>query len=168
MSNMHADHAHHAHHDTPEITNYQPLIVIISIILLVSMVLQQTSHTFMHAFMGLFFVVFAMFKFIDIKGFADGFATYDLVAARWRDYGYIYPFLELGLGLAYLSSWRPTLTYLITVLLMGVSAAGVRRGMKSGRKLQCACLGTVLKVPLSTVSLIENAGMGLMALWMLL
>jgi hypothetical protein len=34
--------------------------------------------------------------------------------------------------------------------------------------IECACLGTVLRVPLSTVALTEDLGMAVMALAMLL
>jgi hypothetical protein len=53
------------------------------------------------------------------------------------------------------------------VALMAVSAVGVFQGMKKGG-ISCACLGTALNVPLSTVSLVETVGMGVMAAAMLL
>ncbi len=166
---MDNDHAHHQQEKAEsKIKAYWPLIVILVIVLLASLALDAAEVPFMHGFMGLFLAIFAMFKFLDLKGFADGFQTYDLIAQRWRSYAYAYPFLELGLGLAYLSSFLPTLTYTATLLLMIISAAGVLRSIVSGRKIHCACLGTVLKVPLSTVSAVENIGMGLMAAIMLL
>lgn len=168
MNNMHEGHAHHHEETATGLKAYQPLIVIIGTLFFSAVALRQTGFSFMHGFMGLFFVTFAMFKFFDLKGFADGFSTYDLLAARWRGYAYAYPVIELMLGLAYLSFWHPNVTYLLTVIVMGVSAVGVFKGIRSGRKIQCACLGTILKVPLSTVSVIENVGMGLMALWMLI
>ena len=60
----------------------------------------------MHDFMGLFLVVFSMFKFFDMEGFADGFQMYDLLAKPFRPYAYVYPFIELALGLGYLAHWR--------------------------------------------------------------
>lgn len=167
MNNMHEDHVHHHEEETTGIKAYQPLIVIVATVFFSAVALRQTGFSFMHGFMGLFLVTFAMFKFFDLKGFADGFSTYDLLAARWRGYAFAYPFIELGLGLAYLSWWHPAFIYFLTVVVMGVSAFGVVRSIRSGQKIKCACLGTILKVPLSTVSVVENLGMGLMAAWML-
>jgi hypothetical protein len=53
----------------------------------------------MHDFMGFSLVEFSMFKFFNIEGFADGFQMYDLLAKPLRPYAYLYPFMELGLGL---------------------------------------------------------------------
>lgn len=151
------------------ISRYQPLIVIVGVAVLAAASLQSVwDEGFMRYFMGLFFALLAMFKLFDLRGFADGFQKYDVVAKQWRGYGYAYPCIELGLGLAYLADYGARTTYIVTIAVMAVSAAGVIREIRRGNKFQCACLGTVLKVPLSTVSIVENAGMGLMAAGMLL
>ncbi len=121
----------------------------------------------MQAFMGLFFCFFALFKLLDVRGFASGFANYDMIARRWRFYAYAYPFIELALGLAYLAGWKIEAVNIATLLLMAISAAGVIRTLASGRKLDCACLGTFIQVPLSVVTIVENAGMAVMAALML-
>ena len=58
----------------------------------------------MHDFMGFFVVVFSMFKFFNMEGFADGFQMYDLLAKPFQPYAYVYPFIELALGLGYLAA----------------------------------------------------------------
>lgn len=146
------------------ITRYQPLVVILALNALMAVAMGQDA---MRYFMGFFFVTLAMFKLFDLNGFADGFQKYDLLAKQTRAYAYVYPFLELGLGLAYLAAYQLVITQWATVVLMLVSAAGVVREIRRGNQFQCACLGTVLNVPLSTVSVVENLGMGLMAGWML-
>ncbi len=45
----------------------------------------------MHYFMGLFLVIYSMFKIFDLNGYADGFEMYDLLAKRVRAYAYMYP-----------------------------------------------------------------------------
>jgi len=115
-----------------------------------------------------FFLVFAGFKLLDIRGFANGYATYDLLAKRWYGYGFIYPFLELGLGLAYLTNFQPVWTNWITFLLLSFSGIGVALKLLRRQQFQCACLGTFLKVPLTKVTLIEDFGMAAMAGIMLL
>lgn len=153
------------------IQRYKPLLVIIATVVFSAAALALVDgriHRFMETFMGLFFVNFAMFKLIDLKGFADGFSMYDLIAKHSRIYALAFPFVELGLGLLYLMAFFPTITNILTLIFMLVSGAGVIRAIVTGDKhLQCACLGTVLNVPLSTVSVIENFGMVAMAAFML-
>ena len=157
----------------PGFTKYRPLIVIIVLILLMCAAFQFEAGSFnadmfMRHFMGLFFVIFSMFKLINIEGFQKGFRMYDILAKNYPAYGYLYPFVELALGLVYLSNFLPMVTNLITFIVMTISSIGVIKSIKSGMNLKCACLGTILNVPLSTVSVIENVGMGLMAAGMLL
>lgn len=117
----------------------------------------------MRNFMGFFLVVFSMFKFFDISGFADGFGMYDLLARRFRFYAYVHPMIELGIGLGYLARWQPAVIAAITVGVMLFGAAGVINALRKGLDLECACMGTILQVPLSTVALVEDLGMALMA-----
>ena len=117
----------------------------------------------MNQFMAGFFLVFSAFKFLDIKGFATGYATYDLLAKRFYGYGFIYPFLELGLGILYIGNWFPKKTLLLTIIIMGFSTIGVINSLIKKQKLTCACLGTILKVPLSIITLVEDLLMVLLA-----
>ena len=87
---------------------------------------------------------------------------------RWRGWGLIYPFVELGLGIAYLANFNPLLTHWATIIVMGFSAIGVIKAVASKTQIQCACLGTVFKLPMSTVTIVEDVGMVLMAAVMLL
>jgi hypothetical protein len=118
-------------------------------------------------FMAGFFLIFSFFKMLDLRAFADAYAGYDLIAARWRGWGYVYPFVELALGLAYLSGVWPLVTNVFTALLMSVGFLGVLQTLRQGRKVRCACLGTGFNLPMSTVTLIEDGTMALMAVAML-
>ena len=154
--------------------DYIPLLVIVSCSLLAACARQFSPGaawswmSWMYDFMGFFLVVFSMFKFFDLEGFADGFHMYDLLAKAFRPYGYIYPFLELGLGLGYLAHWQPRIIYWATIVLLGFGSLGVIRALVKGLDVECACLGTTLKVPLSTVALVEDLAMAAMAAAMLL
>ena len=121
----------------------------------------------MRYFMAGFFLVFSFFKLLDIKAFATAYSGYDLLARRWRGWGLIYPFVELALGIAYLAQFNPLLTHWVTIIVMGFSAIGVIRAVASKTQIQCACLGTVFKLPMSTVTIVEDVGMVLMAAGML-
>jgi hypothetical protein len=51
---------------------------------------------------------------------------------------------------------------------MGFSSIGVIISLLKKQKFQCACLGTILKVPLSNITLIEDLTMVVMAAMTLL
>lgn len=120
-------------------------------------------QSWMNQFMAGFFLVFSAFKLLDIHGFAEGFSNYDLLAKWWHTYGYLYPFLELSLGILYLTQLLPTFTQFATIIIMGFSSIGVINSLLKKQKIQCACLGTILKVPLSTITLIEDLTMVILA-----
>jgi hypothetical protein len=151
--------------------DYWPLILILLYVLGGSLVLAYpndlTWMVVMQNFMGLFFVFFSLFKLLDLKGFAEGYATYDLLAKRWMGWGFVYPFVELGLAVAYLTSLALFWTNLVTFGVMVFGAVGVARELLRGSQFQCACLGTVLKVPLTKVTLVEDLAMAIMAAVML-
>lgn len=149
---------------------YWPLFVVIFVAALGALALTHGKgvHSWMHFFMGLFLCQFAALKLFHPSDFAEGFRMYDLVAKKIPIYAVIYPWIELGLGLAYLGFLFPTITYLVTIIVMAVSAIGVIRALQAGLDVRCACMGTILDVPLSTVTLTEDLAMGLMALLMLL
>jgi len=148
-----------------KVASYKPLILILGFCVLLSYVLQPERC--MEAFMGYFFIFFSLFKFFDLKGFVEGFSTYDVVAKKIKVYGYAYPFVELFLGLGYLTGVHPFFVNAVTVVVMIASGLGIWKSLLSGQKIKCACLGTVLKVPLGVVSALESFGMGAMAAYKL-
>ena len=157
-------HQHHQHWKPQRsVRDYFPLIVIVLVALL-SAFASQWAHgmwdgkNWMRQFMGIFLVNFAMFKLFDLRGFADGFQMYDLVAKRFRPYASAYPFIEL----------LPALISAVLIIVMLIGATGVLWALHKDLDVACACLGTVLKVPLSTVAIVEDAGMALMAALMLI
>ena len=123
-------------------------------------------HNWMINFMAGFFLVFSFFKLLDVRGFADAYAGYDLIAMNWRPWGFIYPFVELGLGLAYLFRFELFITNWVALIVMSVSILGVIRSIMRKETIRCACLGTVLNLPMSTVTIIEDGLMIAMAAMM--
>ncbi len=117
--------------------------------------------------MGGFFIVFSFFKMLNLRGFASSYASYDVIAKRWMPYGYVYPFIELALGVAFLLRFKPFATNLATVVVMAISSIGVIQSLLQKKKIQCACLGTVFNLPMSSVTLIEDLLMVGMAVAML-
>lgn len=147
-------------------SKYWPLFCLILIAALASLAI--APHNWMQYFMGFFLCQFAMLKLFHPTQFADGFQMYDLFAQKSRHYALAYPALELALGLAYLASFQLTTIYILTIILFGASLFSVLRALRQGLDVRCSCMGTVLDVPLSTVTLTENLTMIVMALYMLL
>jgi copper chaperone CopZ len=159
------------------LATYYPLLLIIGFITLVSVLAQLTPsnidqpfdvNQWMMHFMAGFFLVFSFFKLLDIQSFASSYAMYDLLAMRVNAYGLLYPFIELGLGIAYLLAWQPTFINAFTFVVMAFSSIGVIRSVINQQKIRCACLGSVFNLPMSTVTIIEDLAMAGMALFMLI
>ena len=151
---------------------YKPLLLVFAYILLVALAIEYTNgsfelHRFMPNFMAGFFLVFSFFKLLDLSGFASSYATYDLLAKKLPVYGFIYPLIELGLGMAYLLGYRPTLINAVTLIVMAFSSTGVILAVMNKQKIRCACLGTGFNLPMTTVTIIEDLLMAAMAAWML-
>ena len=161
------------HAVTTFFVTYKPLLLVFGYILLVCLGIEYLNnrfilHRFMPNFMAGFFLMFSFFKLLDLKGFASSYSMYDLLAKKWLGYGYIYPFIELGLGTAYLLGYRPMLTNIITLLVMVFSSIGVIVAVMNKQKIKCACLGTGFNLPMTTVTIIEDLLMAGMAAWMLI
>ena len=110
------------------------------------------------------------FKLLNLKGFAESYAMYDIVAKKWNGWGYVYALIELALGIAFLTKFNLLLTNLATFIIMGISIIGVIQSVVNKRKIQCACLGAVFNLPMSTVTIIEDGvmiGMSAVMIWML-
>jgi hypothetical protein len=110
----------------------------------------------MNVFMAGFFLTFSFFKMLDLNGFAESYSMYDIVAKKIKAWGYIYAFIELGLGIAYAANFQPLGTNLVTLIVMTVSIIGVLQSVFNKRKIKCACLGAVFNLPMSTVTIIED------------
>ena len=126
------------------------------------------TQAFFSDFMGLFFVVFSFFKFLDLRGFQQSFRRYDPLAKSLPFYGSLYPFMELTLGVLFLMKWEVQLALSLTLGILSITTIGVVRVLLSKQQIQCACLGSVLKLPMTEATLIENVVMIGMAGWMLL
>lgn len=163
------------HTTLPEknIATYKPLILIVTFIAGIALLVQYPFNAFsgmlwMRHFMAGFFIVFAFFKLLNLKGFADSYSNYDIVAGKWKAWGYVYPFVELTLGVLYLINIAPFPTNLSTVFILGVSSIGVIKSNLDKRKIKCACLGDVFNLPMSTVTIVEDLTMVTMAVVMII
>jgi len=111
--------------------------------------------------------VFSFFKFLDLKGFAPSFGMYDPIAKKLPFYGKVYPFLEVVLGALLITRFEVQILLYITLVILGSTTLGVIRSLLDKRQIQCACLGTALKLPMTEATFIENAVMLAMTFYML-
>ena len=123
---------------------------------------------FMIDFMGIFYIVFSFFKLLDLKGFPESFKMYDPLAKRIPIYGWIYPFIETALGLMFLMRFEVNIALIVTLVVLGITTFGVTKTLFDKKSIQCACLGTALKLPMTEATFIENAIMIVMAVLMLI
>ena len=118
-------------------------------------------------FMGLFYIVFSFFKLLDLKGFPQSFRMYDPLAKAIPVYGWIYPFIELTLGLMFLMRFQIDMALIATLIILGITTFGVTKTLLDKKSIQCACLGTALNLPMTKATFIENSIMIVMAVIML-
>ena len=147
-----------------------PLFLILGYITMASVLLnykQWDTDNFMMDFMGLFYIVFSFFKLLDLSGFAKSFAMYDPLANKLSSYAWIYPFIEIGLGLMFLMRFNIQIALFVTIVVLGITTFGVTKVLLDKKSIQCACLGTALKLPMTKATFIENAIMLVMAFLML-
>jgi hypothetical protein len=75
----------------------------------------------------------------------------------------MYPFLETGLGIAFLMSWQLPLILFCTLIILSFTTYGVLQSIINKSSIECACLGTALKLPMTEATLIENGIMIVMS-----
>lgn len=151
-------------------TQLRPLFLIFIYLIGASVMLNIDDwrlNNFMYDFMGLFYIVFSFFKLLDLKGFQESFRMYDPLAKRLPAYGKFYPFIELFLGLLFLMRLQLTLALILTLIVLGITTIGVAKSLLNKKTIRCACLGTVLKLPMTEATVIENMIMLFMASYML-
>lgn len=144
------------------IATYKPILLIFAYITIIASIASFRSGTihamhFMQIFMAGFFLTFSFFKMLNLSGFAESYVMYDVIAKRIPAWAYLYAFIELALGIAYAINFNPFITNLTTLIVMSISIIGVLQSVLNKQKIQCACLGAVFNLPMSTVTIIEDA-----------
>ena len=78
-------------------------------------------------------------------------------------YANAYPFLETALGVAFLLEWQLIPVLVVTIFVLSITTFGVLNALLKKNQIQCACLGTALKLPMTEATLIENGIMIIMS-----
>lgn len=154
-----------------QIKQLYPLFLIFTFITTASILIHLEDWQiaeFMYTFMGLFYVVFSFFKLLDVKGFAMSFQMYDPLAKAIPKYGFLYPFIELILGVFFLMRFQIVAALFITLPILGITTVGVTKSLVDKKAIKCACLGSVLNLPMTKATFIENSIMLIMAIFMIL
>jgi len=154
-----------------ELKQLFPLFLIFGYIIAGSVLMHSklwSTSGFMLDFMGLFYMVFSFFKLLDLKGFPESFRMYDPLAKVVPAYGWVYPFIELALGVMFLMRIQIPVALIVTLVILGITTIGVTKTLLDKKSIQCACLGTALKLPMTKATFIENSIMIVMAVIMLI
>jgi hypothetical protein len=157
-------------------TELQKLLPLLSIFGVITLLTVGTTYfqidfsgmNIMMLFMAYFFLIFGLFKVVNLKNFAEAYATYDVLAMKSKTYAYLYPFIEIGLGVLYFLYLGGVYRDVFTFIIMSIGTYGVWKALQDKDEIPCACLGMVFNVPMTKVTLFENLLMALMALYMVL
>ena len=149
------------------------LLLALLLVLISSLSLQVSKDNFelnewMISYMGIFFLIFSFLKLIDVKGFSGSFKKYDLISKMIPGFAITYPFLELFLALAFLSSYFLITSYIMTLIFMTSQFFGVFISLQKKEVIKCACMGSSINIDISTLTLIENFVMILMSSYMII
>lgn len=155
-------------------TTYRPVIALFSVAALMAVVVTwlvmgvPLAGQTLAWFISISMVLLGLQKLKDVDQFATMFLNYDLLARRWVRYGYVYPFIETGAGLAMMAGVLTWIAAPLALVAAGIGAVSVFKAVYiDKRELKCACVGGDSSVPLGFVSLTENLMMMAMAIWML-
>ncbi len=118
---------------------------------------------YLESYMGVFFAVFAGFKLYNLKEFAYGFKSYEIMKHKSVAWGYVYPFMQVLFGGLYLLNYGTVVLDSIVLAWSAFGACVVLLTLRRVGDIHCLCLGNMIKLPLSTVSFIEDFGMAVIA-----
>ncbi len=136
---------------------YRPVVITGILALILAMVASSRGFmTFMDGFMGFALILLAFLKLLALEKFATMFRQYDPAARNFAFYSYLYPFLEAGLGILFLSGYFLFFTNIALVIIFAINTIGVCQVIRSGAKVQCGCVGASFALPVGKVTLAEN------------
>jgi hypothetical protein len=154
-----------------KLKTYQPLIIIIALIISFTLIRQMiygyNFDALMYDMMGFTFIIFGGIKLLRWEGFIEAFRSYDDIAQKFYWWAVAYPLFEVGLGLLYWFRIMPVMTNIMTILLTSLTTVSVVKELRKDKPFPCACLGVVFVLPMTWVTLFENLFVIAMALIML-
>jgi len=110
-------------------------------------------------FLGIFSIIFAILKIINLKGFVESFVEYDFISKKVIFYAYVFPFLELIFGITFVLLYENIILTAVCIIFYLLNLISVILALFKKKKFVCACLGGLFNIPLSYISLLENITM---------
>ena len=153
---------------------YCPLIITFIYIIGGSVISQYPFQpfdymSFLSVLMGLFLVTLSYLKMLNLKGFSMSFSKYDVITKKCICFGYVYPFIELILGVFYLLGVFPIQINAITIFVLLFGGIEVIVAVWQKKDIECACMGALgFNLPLGYVTIGENFTMIIMAIIMII
>ncbi len=127
----------------------------------------QENPDFMALFMGFMLIIFGVTKLFSLQGFVMYFSKYDPLAYKSRTYAYLYPCIEVVLGLLFiLNIWIIGISA-ITLTIYSIGLVGAVNALRNKENTRCVCLGVHFPLPFSKVIIIDSLFMIVMCLWMI-
>ena len=167
---MKHDHEEHESHQANHTVEYVKFALVLAAIVVLSWLHADWRGfdlmQYLESFMGVFFIVFAAFKLYNLKEFAYSFQSYEIMKDRSVFWGYIYPFVQVAFGTLYLLGYGNRLLDGVVFVWSAYGSYIVWLTLRKKGDIHCVCLGNVIKLPLSTLSFVEDFGMSMMALTM--
>lgn len=155
-------------------TTYRPVIAIFAVAALIAIAFSWVANQSILSlrtiewFIAVSMCLLGVQKLQDIERFSTMFLNYDLLAARFVRYGYIYPFAETIAGALMIAGALTWLSAPVALIIGSIGTVSVFKAVYiDKRDIKCACVGGNSRVPLGFVSLTENIMMVVMAVWML-
>lgn len=150
----------------------KPIVIALFLVAISSLALQVPNNTFdidkwFTTYMGLFFMLFSFLKLLNVSGFSMTFKRYDLISKKVPGFSNIYPYIELTLAITFLTQSFLIYANILTLIFMASQSAGVYKSLRNHEQIQCACMGSAISLPLSSLTLIENFIMISMAMYMI-
>lgn len=157
---------------TTKLKAYLPLVIIILLVIAITLGVgyfksSYSIDTLMPTFMAAWFGIFGLLKLRKLSDFAEAYGMYDILASRSHIYALAYPFIELLLAVAYIIIPLSPFLNIFVIALMVLNSLGVIIVLAKRQNIMCACMGTVFKLPMSYVTLLEDLLMLAMAAGML-
>lgn len=111
---------------------------------------------FARVFLGGFLVTFGILKFLGMDDFVQTFRRYDLIAMRVPLYAVIYPYIEMALGIGFLTGYMLVVVSVIALVLGVVTALSATIAIVGGQKYACACMGYLFDIPLTRFTVLQG------------
>ena len=115
--------------------SYKPIFITLGLVLLLTAIsfynTENTMDGFLRFFMGYFFIIFSFLKLQNVKQFAISFSNYDPITKRFFKFGIIYPFLELILGIFFLTATLLLFSNIVTLFILIPQSIGIFKKLKN-------------------------------------